>query len=315
MIKGQVYRLLRNSAILLVILFVLDRAIGLDLEHLFYQQKHGDDFVSIYLLEKANEDLLVLGSSRASHHYNCNVLGPATRMSCFNGGRDEMTIDYSNAVLPIVYKRYTPKVVIIDLSPSELIDAKDKKIVFQRVATVLMPFANRHPELRPTIAQAGEEELYKATASHLYPYNSSIGSSLQNAYTHLGHVSIKGYEPLIGHMDSTTYKQALNFNVPGDLAPDLVAMFKNIVAHAKHEHIRLITIISPFYFPMNVAGNKSYAEIKEILSQNNFEFYDFINQAPFSQNPYLFYDEVHLNDSGAVLYSKMVGETISKGSK
>ncbi len=310
--KGQVYRFLRNTVLLLLILLVLDRGIGMWLEHLFYQQKHGDDYVSIYLMEQAHDDILVLGSSRASHHYSSNVLEQATGMTCFNGGRDEMTITYAAAVLPIVYERYKPKVVILEVGPSELTENKDKQVVYQRVATVLLPFLHRHPELKSTISLAGNEELYKTMACHIYPYNSSIGSSIQNAYTHMGHVSIKGYEPLVGHIDSTTYKTAAqNFNVQGPLAADLVATFKNIVATAKRSGIRLVTIISPFYFPMNTGANQSYYAIKGILQQNGCEFYDFTTAAPFCQNPYLFYDEVHLNDSGAALYSKMIGGIIN----
>lgn len=310
--KSQLLKLIRNLAILLLILFVLDRSIGAWLEHLFYQQKHGDDFVSVYLMEQAHDDIIVLGSSRASHHYNSEVLEQNTHMSCFNGGRDEMTITYANAVLPIVYKRYKPKVVILEIGPSDLTNDADRSIVYQRVATVLLPFLHRHPELATTIERAGKSELYKAWASHIYPYNSSIGSSIQNAYTHLGHLSIKGYEPLSGHIDSTTYKTPVqNFNIMGPVAPDLLEIFNNIVTTAKQNNIRLVTIISPFYFPMDPSKNESYNKIKAILKENNCEFYDFTTAAPFCQNPYVFYDEVHLNDSGARMYSKMISDILN----
>jgi hypothetical protein len=310
--KG-ILKLIGKLAILLAILFVCDRLVGMLLENLFYKQTHGDDVVSIQLIEKANEEILVMGSSRASHHYNAALLENATGMTCFNGGRDEMTITYSNAILPVIYKRYTPKVLVLDLTPSELTAASHGEVVYQRISTVLLPFSNRHKELLPTIALAGETEIWKSKVSHIYPYNSLIGSSVQNAFTNVGHHSIKGFEPIPGKIDTNYYKTpAMNFNVLGIVEPKLQAKLQNIVDIAKSHNTRLIAIISPFYFPLELDKNESYHTIKQMMETNGVEFYDFTHASPFLNNPTLFYDEVHLNDSGANIYTQTIANIINK---
>src|ERR1044071_8501928 len=103
--RHPVTRLLRRSLILLLILVVADRLIGAGLERMFYRQHHGDDAVTGYTLDSTKEDLLVFGSSRASHHYHTRLLERELGVSVYNCGRDEMGITYTTAVLPVIYKR------------------------------------------------------------------------------------------------------------------------------------------------------------------------------------------------------------------
>lgn len=311
--QGNLKKLIVNILIVLAIIFACDRIIGMALQHLFYKQTRGDDMVSIYTIEHSHEDILVLGGSRASHHYKTDILSQATNMSCFNGGRDDMPVTYVNAILPLIYKRYSPKVLIIDVIPSELIATKDYGQVYQRISTVLLRFAYKHPQLFHTVALAGNWEVWKAKVSHIYPYNSIIGSAIQNTYTHFGHTSINGYEPVIGSIDTVYYtKPTMNFNVNGPLDDSLKARYMNNIRMAKEHNTRLVTIISPFYFPINASGNNSYEFMKQVSAENNFEFYDFSNTEPFSANPNLFYDELHLNDDGATIYSQMVADILAK---
>lgn len=310
--QGNLKRFVLITLLLLATVFVCDRLIGMGLQNLFYKQTRGDDMVSIYTIERSHEDILVLGGSRASHHYKTDILTQATGMSCYNGGRDDMPVTYVNAILPIVYKRYSPKVVIIDVIPSELIATKDYELVYQRISTVLLRFAYRHPQLFSTIALAGKGEVWKARISHIYPYNSIIGSAFQNTYTSFGHKSINGYEPVIGSIDTVYYtKPTMNFNTNGKVDDSLKARYMNIIKMARAHNTRLITIISPFYFPINTQGNNSYAFMKQASAENNCEFYDFANSSPFCANPNLFYDELHLNDDGATIYSQMIADILA----
>ncbi|RYE22467.1 MAG: hypothetical protein EOP51_13165 [Sphingobacteriales bacterium] len=309
--QGNLKRLTLILLLLLAVVFVCDRLIGAGLQNLFYKQTRGDDMVSIYTLERSHEDILVLGGSRASHHYKTDVLGSTTGMSCYNGGRDDMPVTYVNAILPVVYQRYNPKVIILDVIPSELIATKGYDQVYQRISTVLLRFAYKHPELFSTIALAGKIEVWKAQVSHIYPYNSIIGSAIQNTYTKLGHESVNGYEPVIGSIDTVYYtKPAFNFNVNGTVDDSLAARYVNIIKLAKEHNTRLITIVSPFYFAINPSPNNSYNFMKQQSAENGCEFYDFSNAQPFSANPNLFYDELHMNDDGAGIYSQIIGNIL-----
>ena len=97
--SSQYILFVKKLLVLVLILFATDRLIGMLLEKTFYQQKRGDAQNTIHLVEEANEDLIIMGSSRASHHYRSDILEKETGLTTFNGGRDEMVITYIYATL------------------------------------------------------------------------------------------------------------------------------------------------------------------------------------------------------------------------
>jgi hypothetical protein len=306
-------KILRRSLILLLILFAADRLLAIWLEKSFYRQKHGDDLVTIYTLEHTNDDMLILGGSRASHNYRLPDMEVQTGLSCFNGGRDNMGIVYIRAILNVVLQRHTPKVLVLDLTQFELEDfLNGHKLNIQRTSTALLPFAHRYPQLYPTIQLANKYEPLKAAISHVYPYNSLIGAIVQNTYTRLGHTSVKGYEPLSGHIDSANYKVPIWGASIRDypLLDENIQALKDVIAMAKAHHIRLIACISPYYFPLPSENTTGCRVLRQIISENGFELYDFSNHPAFLKHPALFEDDLHLNDSGAAIYSRMVADLV-----
>lgn len=304
--RSQLSRFILKCTILLVALILADRIVGTGLEYLYYQQKHGDDYTTLYALEKANDDVLIFGTSRASHHYNARVFTEDTEMSCFNAGRDEMEIPYTKALLSGIFSRYIPKMVILDIGPMEL--AGEKQVVYERVSAALMPLVNKYPMFESAVAQAGDMELLKMKASKIYPYNSKIGSAIQNSYTKLGHLSVHGYEPLYNTIDTTIYKESIwkdiDKNYP--INSDYVATLENIINITENNDVELVICISPFYFYNDFTDNDSYNEIKKITAERNIPLLDFSNDPEFTGQPMLFYDDVHLNDTGATKYTHKV---------
>jgi hypothetical protein len=176
-----------------------------------------------------------------------------------------------------------------------------------------MPFAHRHPDLLSTIALSDEHPLQKMRVSHIYPYNSTIGSSIQNGFTSLGHTTVKGYEPLSGIIDSLTYKKSIWGDLSGNGIPsdsNAVSAFNNLVRLGKEHQTRVIVTISPFYFPADFYNSPTYLSLKQLANENNIELYDFSHDPRFLQKPALFYDDIHLNDRGAALFSGAIAKII-----
>ncbi len=311
----QLARLIRNGIILIAILFAVDRSVGYVLDQMFYKQTHGDDANTAYVAGKVTEDILIFGSSRASHHYIPNIIEQATGYSCFNAGRDEMTILYLKALLPIIYNRYTPQIIILEIVPTELAKRPENDAAVQRVSTVLLPFTYQYPTLLPTVALVSRTEKLKYYASRIYAYNSLVGSIIQNAYTNIGHTSDKGYEPLTGTIDSSRYQvpmwKGYEKNYPLDTL--LVNTLEDIFILTKQKGTKLVITISPFYFPFDMRGNTSYQTIVEMAKANDVPLYDFSLDTRFLKHPGLFKDDVHLNDSGARVYSRIISDILPFG--
>lgn len=305
--RQQLSKLMIRAVMLTVVMLVADRIIGYGLEQLFYKQTHGDDYTTLYALDKATDDVLIFGTSRASHHYNAAIVSQQTGMTCFNAGRDEMEIPYTEALLQVINKRHQPKLVILDIGPIEL--AGDKQIVYERIAASLMPFYNKYPMLQGTISKAGAMEMFKIRASKIYAYNSKIGSAIQNSYTNMGHSSVQGYEPLYKTIDTAVYKESIwaNMNKNLPVSEDYLATLDNIIAITKANNTRLVVVISPFYFHNDFSKNDSYNTIKsKVAAHPDVLLLDFSNDPQFTGQPLLFNDDVHLNDSGAGIYTRKV---------
>jgi hypothetical protein len=312
--NSQYIKFFRNIVLLIAILFACDRVIGYVLEKQYYKQKHGDAENGIYMLEHTTDDIIILGSSGASKHYNSALLEKETRLTTFNGGRDEMVISYIEAMLDVLYKRHKPKVLILDITPHEISESKDIAVINQRVSTNLLPFLYKYPQLGNTIDFSDNHEVLKSKISHIYPYNSQLAAILQNTYTNLGHKTVKGYEPLYGNLDPTHYTVSLF----GSDYPQQFPVYKRYenklqetLQTAKANGIKVIAIVSPFYFPLNnIDTNNSYRRMKEIFAEQNVPFYDFSADSTFLLNTYLFRDDVHLNDSGAAIFSRQVSTIV-----
>jgi hypothetical protein len=309
--KKSVIHLLRRSLILLVILFALDRLIGAGLERMYYKQKHGDDQVTLYTLDSTKEDLLVFGSSRASHHYNVEEMERELGVSAYNCGRDEMGVSYTAAMLPLVMNRYKPKYVLIEVLPTELA-TWGKDVSERHIATVLMPLAYRHPSLWQTIAYADKYEVYKAAVSRIYPYNSMIAAFVQNTYTHFGHSSDRGYEPLYKSIDTNVYSRPIwkSFDHAVNVDTSLQRRFTGLLDFAASQGVQVYVMISPFYFYQDLSGNKSFQGLKELTAAHGAHLMDFSYDPRFVKHPSLFNDDVHLNDTGARLYTRIVADSL-----
>jgi hypothetical protein len=301
-----------HISLLLLILIVLDRICGAVLENLFYKQTHGDEFVSIELLEHSKADVLLLGSSRASHHFISDSIEQQTGMTVYNGGRDNMGIHYINAVVPEILNRYTPKYIVIDLIPNNFCKgSQDVQGYFDIQSSALLPFANKHQPFYNCVQQYNSLEVYKAKYIKCYAYNSLIGSMIQNTFTKIGHTQIKGYEPLATGIDTTVYKKPFSneFNLQPSLDSTSFQLFEQTIQACQAKGVKVIVCFSPFYFERPIRQNVQ-AFFQRLSTAYQFPILDYCTDSNYMHHSALFYDELHLNNHGAAMLSKSVGQYI-----
>ena len=146
-----------------------------------------------HALEKAQEDIIVLGSSRAMHHFVPTVLSDATGQSVYNCGFEGQGLKFSYLQLQHVFMYHRPREVLLELSPNVLTDTRsDEKL------DVLLPFATSDTAIMNTFGRRGAGERSKFVSS-VYPYNSLIFDLL---YIHFRFTtdSFAGFVPLYGTM-------------------------------------------------------------------------------------------------------------------
>ncbi len=299
----------KNIIILLVALIAIDRIGGYFLQKIFYKQYHGDDYVTIKSVTNT-ADVLIFGSSRASHHYISDTIEKYTGLTTFNGGRDNMGIHYVAAILPAVIASHCPKQIILDLIPNNFcIGGQSSTKYFDIHTNTLLPFATKYPTILQYVEKLNSIEALKSKLCASYAYNSLLGNMFQNSYTNLGHKEIKGYEPIYNAIDTATYNKPLFNEDELKQEPDTAAIneLANILALCKTNNIKTTIVLSPFYYPRVVRPIIKQA-LLQLQLQYGFALKDYSLDESLVGQPTLFYDELHLNNTGAALLTKKVLE-------
>ena len=286
----------------LIIVFILDFAIGKGLEYFYFKQTSGFQHRTSYSIEQTNEDILVFGSSRANHHYKTDVFEKKLNSTFYNTGRDGNFIFYQTAILRSVLKRYKPKLILYDFAGKFSYEEGD----YDRLSS-LLPYYKHHPEIRSIVDLRSPYEPIK-NISGIYPYNSTIGNIV------IGNVNIegmrtkahKGYVPLFGEWQEPI---ALHDTIkPYEADENKITVFKEFLDLCKQNTIPVIVIVSPIFY--NYESDYSIALCKKICDEKKVPFFDFTRNTDFLKSPYLFDDISHLNDDGATLFSDKVVDLV-----
>ena len=176
--KNKYLRFAANAIIFLLVVFIIDQVLGRTLRHYYFTSTSGENYRTTYALDSTNADIIILGSSRASHHYVPKIIKDSLGLSCYNTGRDGNFLLFNFAVFKSIVKRYSPKVVILDLNPFELYEAANS---YDGLST-LLPYYWDKPELRGIIELRSRVERYKMLSA-VYPFNSKILAILKGIHS------------------------------------------------------------------------------------------------------------------------------------
>jgi hypothetical protein len=279
---------------LLGILIVLDYVIGFGLKSFYFKQSQGKSYNLTYTIEQQTADVLIMGSSRAMHHYNPDIISDSLRLSCFNAGYDGQSILYHKALVDVMIERYRPQIIILDINSSEL-EAKESSY---DLLAVLNPYIKKHPILWETIMLRSPFERIKHF-SKTYPYNSLFARIMMgNMNFKTKDVSANGFTAWPGiwndSLIETTYKEAI-------LDENKINAFDQFTVDCKNKGITVYVVLSPmFYKCMNNSTSISYIMTK--CEEQSVSFISYQNNLDFEDNN-LFHDPGHLNDIGADKFS------------
>lgn len=306
--KNPVLYFLAKGILFLLLVVVMDFTIGNVLSYFYFKQESGLQYRTTFSIEKTTADELVFGSSRANHHYKPEILEKGMNYSYYNVGRDGGSILYHYAVLEAVLKRYTPKIIILDVNEGEF---KQTKASYDRLSS-LLPYYREHPEMRSIIALKSKYEKYKLYSS-IYPYNSVISTII------MGNTEVNkkrkgdylGYIPLY-----KSWNEEIKENKTGVYETDSVKIkfFESFISECKKKNIQLYVVFSPFYVKY-LHEDYSVKLAKEIANKYNVPFFDYSNAVTFINNKKLFADFGHLNDRGAIVFTEDLVKKIKETCK
>ncbi|MBC6489943.1 hypothetical protein ACFSQD_06425 [Flavihumibacter stibioxidans] len=303
--KQDIFRFVKRTLLFFLAVFLVDFAVGQVMRYFYFRQDSGSLYRTTYALDSTTAQVLVLGSSRASRHYNPDVMQVAMNRTVYNAGQKGNHIFYHYGILKGVLRRYKPQVVVLDILYDEFKPVQDS---YDRLS-VFLPYHDTHPELEELINLRSPFEPVKLV-SKVYPYNSLILPVLNGnlGFDKVREPEIKGYLPIDAVMTDSVKKRSERIEYGLDSLK--LQTFEEIMSTCKKEGINLYVVFSPAYLE-NIGNNYSVSIARKIASEQGVPFLDFSGTEPFVSDNKLYSDNVHLNAKGADIFSRQVADSIA----
>ncbi len=299
-LKNKYFRFLSNAIIFLFFVLILDQLIGVTLRNYYFTSSSGEMYQTTYAMDSIKADVLILGSSRANHHYIPKMIEDQLGMSCYNAGKDGNFLFYSYAVFKSVQKRYRPKIIILDINPLEMQGYQ----YYDRLST-LQPYYSNKPELRKLIDLKSSFEKIKILSS-IYPFNSMFIKLVQGNLTRSlkSEDTLKGYQPLYGS-NINGIEPGEKHNVENTaLDSNKIKILTKMAVECHKLGIQLLIVKSPLFSKQD--QSKADSIIYNIAESNQTVFLNYGNLPMFMKEPSFFKDRGHLNNTGAKIFTNLI---------
>lgn len=293
-------RFLIKIAFFCIVLFSIDTVAGVVFKGWLKNVTTGSLGKDNYICDYCNEDVLIFGSSRAELHYNAKLIEDSLGFSTFNCGANGSGIILSYGRLLMVNERYSPKLVVLEITPEfDIIEGWDNKKDLQDL--------RRHYE-RAGIPQIFESvdkmEKYKMY-SNLYRYNSDFAHNPLRLFSHTqfnrNGLGVQGFLAQNESFDSLKVKKRIH-NETFKVDSLKLYYLERFTIEAK-KNSKLVYVLSPYY---NGRDSVIFDSVRMLSEKYSVPLFDFTNSLRFLHNKDYFKDGVHLNAQGADLFSQEV---------
>lgn len=251
----------------------------------------GENGRLIYIHDQLVADSIIMGSSRALHHYDPALLG-----NYYNVGEDRMGILFNYARLQLLKQRHMPKMIIYDVEPDYDLLADDNSAYLA--------------SLRPYYHRLGIQEIFWDVDSTerikmlfpFYPYNGRLMKLLADCQ-HPNMNYNRGYSPYEG------CEEIIPEKLPQDKHDPLKYRYLHkLIDLCKQNHTRLIFTASP---QLSYKSDSVYHAFKTICREEKIPFLNHFCDSRYTRHQEFFHNANHLNQEGASIYSKEIRKEIN----
>lgn len=297
-----------TGALLILSIVLLDIILGYCLSYFYHKAKFGIIRRQDYCLTKSDEDIIILGSSRAAHHYVPDIITDSLGLSCFNAGSDGMCVYYHYALLKsYIESGRIPKLVILDLTAQDVEVSSGATFTLEAALDRLAPYYHDVDIVDSLVNFKGWQEKLRMQ-SVLYRYNSKAVQIIKCNL--IPSKENNGYEELTGVLpDKMNITDADCGRI--DFDEEKCMYLEKIFHLANCYKIPMLAVVSPMY----KISNKSWiGKIADISLRYRIPFLNLSNLVDL-MDPSYFADVYHLNDSGAKAFTTILAGRILSADK
>jgi len=299
-------KFLLKVALFFVLAAVLDVLFGWGFEVLRSKACKGQTHKNEYIANECVDDILILGSSKADHHYVPSVFEDSLGLTCYNAGEMGCGIIPAYIRYKMVRERKKPKLVIYEVT--QVYDYLEDNGYSSYLGVMRQYTDNKM--VRDVYTNFSDELEGLRLFSNMYKNNSKL---IMNMKDLLGEPDgFNGYEPLYGRINNAGTKKpkADMKKNKRQIDPLKYAYFEKLIEDVKESEIPVLFVISPTF--NGTIRNDDYQPTFELSQEYDIPVIDYRQCEEFVGNRVLFRDAGHLNHEGALVFSKSIVSQIRK---
>lgn len=291
-------KFLLKTSLFFAFFIAVDVIAGFGFGFLRSHAKGGSTANNEYIANSAKEDIIILGSSRATHHYNPEILSDSLSLSSYNCGEEGNGVVLAYGRFQMLIERYSPRLIIYEVTPGFDYYEWDP---YTKYLGYLRPYYNKKG-IKEIFDDYDDELSSIKMMSSMYQNNSRLLQCVIDNITYRDNQ--KGFSPLYGEMKSTKKSKERRY-VLDSLKLNYV---RKLCMDVKKHKIPFVMAISPVY--CNAESKELYAEAVKICNEYNILLLDYRNYKQISTDVSLFQDPVHMNKKGADLYTSLIANDV-----
>jgi hypothetical protein len=296
--NSNLLRIVFKLFLFVIIILAMDMVLSIILSNSFFHGQGKNTRINYTL--KQRRDIVIFGASRAYHHYIPPIIEEETGYTVYNAGEDSKNATYELALLELILQGYTPKIIVYEIS--------DFSRNFDRGNTELYPFYYKNQNVRSILLERDRYARIRFMI-HLYAYNQKLYRLLVDAFIK-SKPDHDGYSPLYGIIRKEEISKSIkeqSMNQEPKLDTITLNNFIKLIKVCKTHNIKLVFVESPLYFGESA---KFYDIADSLARTNDIPFFKYYKDSHFLHNDRLFKDAGHLNNDGAILFSKIFGKDL-----
>lgn len=285
-------------ALFLALLGVLDFGLGY-LFRLYDYTRSGSIHKIHSVMTQAQPDLLIVGSSRAAHHYDPKVIEDSLGITVYNAGLDGRGLPHAYALTKGFEGRRYPRYILCEVTPNFDLYAEESLSLNE-----FYPYVG-NPDVKALLIDKDSLDKYKML-SNAYRLNSALIRLVSGMFLNQGQF-VDGYEPLLGNIsrhdqEGAEARRLSGYTPPTKTIDSLKLKYLRLLIEDAQAHgSKIVFVMSPRCY----GGNEQpYLPELEIALSYGVPVLDHLNDTILIYNPSFYQDTGHLNYKGASAYTK-----------
>lgn len=293
-------KFIRYTILFVAVIALLDIAFGY-VNRAMEKRAHTANYHCCY---KANEDILVLGSSYAVREVIPSILTDSLGLSCYNAGEAGNGVICAWARYNMFLHHHTPRLILYALTPGS--DYVDMGNDYSKLLKSIKGYYGQDSIVATIYEDMGDPMDAIRLRSAFVRYNSAWILSAKEALRPMQQ-DMHGYAPF--YSTFTPYAIADTAGTePVAIDEKKFAYFEALMRDATSRGICVICFLPPHYY--NTYHAQSHEPALALCRELSIPVIDNYNDPDYQARPELFGDKEHLNHTGAQIYTAQLAEHI-----